>query len=171
VDKDKVELEGQMLESLAEAAHMVFCESLKARSFHYGPTTDEKLKTHNAFLPYAELSEDLKEQNRQNVRDIPIKLASAGYIMIPARSNDPPFNFPGELLEVLAEAEHERWMQSKLDNGWEYAPATDKTKKLLKCLVPWDKLPEEEKEKDRMMVRGIPQILARAGYAIIKANV
>jgi len=36
------------------------------------------------------------------------KLAVAGYIMIPARSNEPPFNFPGKPLELLAEAEHER---------------------------------------------------------------
>ena len=59
----------------------------------------------------------LKEANRLNVRDIPIKLAAAGYIMIPARSNEPPFNFPGEPLERLSEAEHKRWMQSKLDDG------------------------------------------------------
>lgn len=30
------------------------------------------------------------------------------------------------------------------------------------------KLPEEEKEKDRALVHGIPVILARAGYAIEK---
>ncbi len=44
---------------------------MKARGFHYGPQTDEKLKTHNALLPFAELPEDLKEANRLNVRDIP----------------------------------------------------------------------------------------------------
>ena len=87
-----------MLESLAEAAHAVFSEGMKARGYHYGPQTDEKLKTHNALLPYAELPEDMKEQNRLNVRDIPGKLAAAGYIMVPARSNEPPFNFPGERL-------------------------------------------------------------------------
>ena len=164
----QVELEGTMLESLAEAAHEVFCEGIKARGFQYGPKTDEKLKTHNALLPFAELSEDLKEANRLNVRDIPTKLAAAGYIMIPARSNEPPFNFPGQPLETLAEAEHERWMQSKFDVGWAYAPETDKAKKLHQCLIPWKDLPEDEKEKDRVLVRGIPEILARAGYAIVK---
>ena len=43
-------------------------------------------------------------------------------------------------------------------------------RRLHKCLVPWEKLPEEEKEKDRDMMRGIPVILARAGYAIVKSN-
>ncbi len=166
----QVELEGQMIENLAEAAHEVFCEGMKARGFHYGPKTDETLKTHSALLPFTELPEYLKEQNRQNVRDIPNKLALAGYIMIPARSNEPPFNFPGKSLEILAQVEHERWMQSKVDAGWAYAPETDKTKKWNQCMVPWGKLAEDEKKKDRDMVRGIPVILTRAGYAIVKAG-
>jgi hypothetical protein len=92
------------------------------------------------------------------------------YIMVPARSNEPPFNFPGAPLENLAEREHIRWMRAKLEAGWTYAPKTDPVKKQNQCLVTWDKLPDSEKEKDRDLVRGIPQILARAGYAIVKAN-
>jgi hypothetical protein len=166
----QVELEGELLESLSEAAHTVFCEGLKARGFRYGPKTDEKRKTHNTLLPYAELPEDLKEANRLNVRDIPTTLAVAGYIMIPSRNDEPPFNFPSQTLEMLAEAKHEQWIKSKLDDGWAYAPKTNKAKKLHKCLVPWEKLPQEEKEKDRDLVRGIPAILARAGYAIVKSG-
>ena len=166
----QVELEGQILENLAEAAHEVFCEGMIARDYHYGLKSDDKLKTHNALMPYSDLPEDLKEANRLNVRDIPTKLAASGYIMVPARSNEPSFNFPGEPLEILAEAEHERWMQSKLDDGWTYAPETDKSKKLHKCLVSWDTLPEDEKENDRVLVRGIPEILARAGYAIVMSK-
>ncbi len=37
-------------------------------------------------------------------------------------------------------------------------------------LLPWDQLPENQKEKDRELVRGIPKILARAGYAIVKSR-
>jgi hypothetical protein len=36
--------------------------------------------------------------------------------------------------------------------------------------VAWERLADAEKEKDRDLVRGIPVILARAGYAIIKAK-
>ncbi len=166
----QVELEGQILENLAEAAHSVFCDRLKARGFQYGPETSEELKTHNALLPFADLPIDLQESNRLNVRDIPAKLAAAGYIMIPARSNEQPFNFPGEPLEILAEAEHERWMRSSLENGWVFAPETNRAKKLHNGLVAWEELPEDEKEKDRDLVRGIPLILARAGYAILRSD-
>ena len=156
----QIELEGEVLEQLAEAAHEIYREGLKKR----------KSQSYAATLSYADLPEDLKEQNRRNVRDIPAKLARAGHAMIPARSNEPPFNFPGAPLEQLAEMEHENYMQAKLADGWTYAPETDKEKKLNKTLLPWDQLPEEEKEKDRDLVRGIPKMLARAGFAIVKTH-
>ena len=166
----QVELDGQILESLAEAAHEVYREGEKARGYRYGPEKNESEKTNNILVPYMDLPEAMKEDNRLNVRDIPTKLAVAGYIMIPARSNEAAFNFPGDDLEMLAEAEHVRWMDAKLVNGWKFAPETVKEKKLHKCLVPWNELPEDEKEKDRDLVRGIPVILARAGYAIVKTK-
>ncbi|MFC1913836.1 RyR domain-containing protein [Chloroflexota bacterium] len=73
-------------------------------------------------------------------------------------------------LTKLAEMEHERWMKQKLDNNWQYARMTDKVKKLHKDLVPWDKLPEKERGKDRILVRGIPRILAKAGYTVVKLS-
>ena len=166
----EVELDGEMLESLAEAAHEVYCEGMKARGYKFGPTRDDRRKTHPALVPFADLSPELKEANRLNVRDIPGKLAVAGYIMIPARSNEPPFNFPDGSLETLAEAEHDRWMQALLQDGWTYASETDAREKHNSCLVPWKDLSEPERVKDRDLVRGIPEILARAGYAIVKAK-
>ena len=164
----QMDLQGDLLEKLAEAAHEVFCEELRALGYRLGPRTDEKRKIHSSLKPYAELPEEEKEQNRGTVRDIPNKLARIGYVMIPARSDEPPFEFPGPHLEQLAAMEHERWMQAKMEAGWRYAPETDKQKKLHAALLPWDELPEEEKEKDRMMVRAIPRILARAGYTVVK---
>ena len=45
---------------------------------------------------------------------------------------------------------------------------TAKSKKRHKLLVPWEELPAEEKEKDYVFVKGIPQILAKAGYTIVR---
>ena len=124
------------------------------------------------------------------MRDISNKLARAGYVMIQARSNEPPFDFPGADLELLAEMEHERWMKAKIDGGWRWARETDKPNLQHKDLLPWrkltdeerarffddaaaigsDELPEAEKEKDRVLVRGIPKILAQAGYTVVKVR-
>jgi len=168
----QLELEGDLLEKLAAAAHEIFCEGLRSQGYQYGHETDAEKKVHSSLMPYENLPEHEKEQNRQNVRDIPAKLALVGYIMRPARSNEPPFEFPGPDLELLAEREHDRWMRDKLAAGWKYAPKTDKLRKLHQDLLPWQELPDkpvdgdDAKEKDRLLVRGIPRILAKAGYAI-----
>jgi hypothetical protein len=164
----QMDLEGELLEKLAEAAHAVFCEELSASGYRLGPTTDEERKTHSSLKPYAELPEEEKEQNRGTVRDITSKLGRIGYVMIPARSNEPPFEFPGPHLEHLAEMEHERWVEAKRAAGWQVAPQTDKSARLHAAMVPWSELPEQEQEKDRILVRAIPRILARAGYTVVK---
>jgi hypothetical protein len=156
----KIELDGVVLENLAEAVHEIYRESLRER----------RQLTDSSAIDYDDLPEESKEQNRRNVRDIPIKLAKAGYAMIPARSNEPLFNFPGDALEMLAEEEHESWMHAKLADGWKQGPKLNREKKEHPSIIPWHQLTEDEKEKDRDMVRGTPVILARAGYAIVKSR-
>lgn len=75
-----------------------------------------------------------------------------------------------DTLERLAEAAHDVWMKGKLRDGWEYGPEVDKDKKIHNCLVPYNQLSEADKESDRDFVRGIPQILAAAGFKIVKAD-
>lgn len=164
-----LDLEGELLETLAKAAQEVFCEALIEQGYSYGAETDTEKKTHRALMPYQDLDEALKESNRANVRDIPGKLAAAGYVMLPARSNEPPFNFPGPDLEKLAQMEHARWNKALRDAGWRHAPRTDPDRKEHASLVAWGDLSEGEREKDRQMVRSIPRILARAGYAVVRS--
>jgi hypothetical protein len=71
-----------------------------------------------------------------------------------------------ELLERLAEAAHDVWMEGKARDGWAFATVTDKAAKLHACLVPYGELSEPDKESDRDLVRGIPAILAKAGLTI-----
>lgn len=75
-----------------------------------------------------------------------------------------------ETLERLAEAAHVVWMEGKLRDGWKYGPVIDKPNKIHSCLVSYNQLSEVDKESDRDMVRGIPSILAAAGYKMVKAE-
>lgn len=163
----ELDLTEDVTERLAEAAHEVFCEGLKAHGYVYGPQTDATCKTHSLLLPYEELPEDAKEQNRGNVRDMANKLAKANYAMLPSRTNEPTFDFPETDLELLARMEHKRYADQLMAAGWRYAPQTDRERKLHQTLLPWEDLPEEQREKDREFIRGIPRILAKAGYAIV----
>jgi hypothetical protein len=164
----QLDLEGEVLEELSKAAHEMFCEKLVEQGYSYGAKTDEDNKKHRALVQYEDLDEDLRESNRENVRDISNKLAEAGYVMLPARSNEPPFDFPGPELERLAQMEHARWSEALRREGWRHGEVTDEGRREHAALLPWEELPEDEREKDRYLVRSIPKILARAGYAIIR---
>jgi len=163
-------IDRNLLEKLAEAAHEIFYEDLSIKGHKYGRFTKENKKEHSLLKPYDKLSEKEKDSNRNNVRDIPNKLASFGYKMVKNQDNETPIIFTSYEIEKLAKMEHERWIQEKLDNGWQFAKKTDRVAKLHKSLIPWGKLSEDEKEKDRSLVKGIPKILSKAGYSIIKLS-
>jgi hypothetical protein len=59
-------------------------------------------------------------------------------------------------------------MASKREAGWRHGSETDKKQKVHEALLPWDELPDDQKDKDRTLVRAIPRILARAGYTVVK---
>jgi hypothetical protein len=164
----QMELEGELLERLAQAAHQVYCAGKERDGWKYGSEKSEEKKTHPLLVPYDELPEIYKESNRVTVRTIPQKLAAAGYVMIPARSNERPLTFPGEDLEKLARFEHELWMADKLASGFTLGTPTPDDPKRNEYLVPWEKVPEEIKRIDRDLIQGISEILSRAGYTIVK---
>ena len=165
----QLELEGPLLEKLAEAAHEIFCEGKKRDGWVLGPRDGAK-KTHPLLVPYGELEDIHKESNRVTVRNIPTKLAAARYVMVPARSDELPLDFPGDDLEKLARLEHELYVQGKLDQGFTVGEPTPEDPRRNPFLVSWEDVSEEIREIDRDLVRGIPRILAKAGYAVVKLS-
>lgn len=62
-------------------------------------------------------------------------------------------------LEEFAELEHIRWCRYHFLNCWKYGipengKNKDMEKRIHKCLLPYGELPEEEKEKDRQVIKG-----------------
>lgn len=45
-------------------------------------------------------------------------------------------------------ASHEAWMKEKLADGWTYGAVKDADKKTHPCLVPFEKLPPQQQNKD-----------------------
>lgn len=53
------------------------------------------------------------------------------------------------LTELLAENVHDVWSERKIDEGWTYGDQRDDNLKKHPSLVPYDCLPESEKDYDR----------------------
>ncbi len=165
----RLELTGDLLENLAQAAHEVFRTAMVADGYTYAKVPDAEHKKSDSLVDYDDLGPLKQEENRANVRDIPAKLDTVGCLMVPAATEPVPASLTDDEIEELSEEEHERWMRD-LGPGWRYGRPTDKERKVHEAYLPWNDLPEEQKEKDRNLVREIPTILARAGYVIVRAR-
>ena len=119
-------------------------------------------------MPFEKLPEHEREQNRGAVHDIPNKLVASGYAMVPRRNNEPDYVFPDDVLDAMAQLEHDRWVKAKKERGWKYAEETDKENKHHALLVEWEKLPEEERDKDKPIISTMSAMLGLAGYTIVK---
>jgi hypothetical protein len=73
-----------------------------------------------------------------------------------------------ELIERLAKNTHDVWAQLRLAEGWTYGPRRDDQKKVHPCLVPYEQLPESEKEYDRQTAREALRVIIALGYRIEK---
>jgi hypothetical protein len=115
---------------------------------------------------------DAQQQNRSQAADVGRKLGLIGCSIVPRRDlTAPDFTFTDAELEHLAQLEHERYVNLAIEQGWRYAPGEkDRRARTNPTLVPWDDLPEHEREKDRAAIRAIPRILARLGLQVARVD-
>lgn len=73
-----------------------------------------------------------------------------------------------ELLESLAKQAHEAWAQMRLAEGWRFGPRRDEQRKEHPCLVPYEDLPESEKDVDRATAEQILKSMIALGYRVTK---
>lgn len=73
-----------------------------------------------------------------------------------------------ELTEAIAENVHEVWAASRIAEGWTFGEKRDDVKKQTPCLVPYDELPENEKEYDRNTALETLKFITALGYKISK---
>ncbi len=155
-------------EVIARAIHDVYLAHREATGWRYGPELDEERRTDPALALWDELSEDLRDSNRDQARHTAIKLEAAGCELEELTGwLDEPFSFTDEEVELLAEMEHERWVVDRIRNRWVLG-AKDLHRKRSPHLVSWADLPEDIREYDRVFVRGLPMILAKIGYRIVR---
>ena len=149
------------IEELAKAIHQLYCAKSKAKG--------ESQATNSTMRPWEELSEDLKDSNRAQAADVPNKLNRLGYELAPSHGLSPAkLQLTEREVEDLAIREHERWMNERSRSGWTYGTVRDNSRKHHHLLVPWEKLAEDEREKDRDTVRNLPLLIEKAQFRLRK---
>ena len=118
---------------------------------------------------WSELDESRKESNRAQARDMPVKLRSIGCTIAPLHDlHAPAFEFTDEEFEMLAIAEHKRWVTERLESGWRPGPK-DAGRKTTPYLIPFDELPDDIADLDRDAVRQIPDALALVDLKAVRS--
>lgn len=74
------------------------------------------------------------------------------------------------LTELLAKNTHEIWALQRRKEGYRYGETRDDEKKLHPDMVPYEELPETEKEYDRATSMNTLKLIQKLGYEIRKGK-
>ena len=75
-----------------------------------------------------------------------------------------------ELREAIAENAHEVWAKARREEGWSYGPERDDSEKTDPNLLPYDLLPEKEKERFRQISMESIKFLKKLGWSFINGK-
>ena len=73
-----------------------------------------------------------------------------------------------QLVEQMSKNVHEVWSETRISQGWTYGEQRNDELKTHPCLVPYEDLPEEEKEYDRNTSVGTLKLIMKLGFNISK---
>ena len=71
-----------------------------------------------------------------------------------------------ELTEQMARNVHEVWAQTRIAQGWSYGPERDDATKKHPCLIPYEELPEAEREYDRNTAVETIRLILKLGFKL-----
>ena len=130
----------------------------------------EQLASGKPAPSWSELDDSRKESSRSQARDIAVKLRNIGCDIAPLRDWDASeFAFSDDEIKTLAIAEHDRWIEERLADGWSLGDKDPDNRKT-PYLVPFTELPDDIAEYDRIFVREIPTLLASVGLQVIRTQ-
>ncbi|KAG1972845.1 ryanodine receptor [Pimephales promelas] len=96
-----------------------------------------------------ELCQELTQNHTESQRDLlgpVVPISPVTFTPIPVDSSQ--VEYPPQLEQIkerLAENLHELWLIDKIEQGWNYGPVKDESKKIHSCLVEFSTLPDQER--------------------------
>ena len=71
-----------------------------------------------------------------------------------------------QLVEEMSKNVHEVWAETRIQQGWTYGEQRNDELKTHPCLIPYEELPESEKEYDRNTSIGTLKLIMKLGFKI-----
>lgn len=145
---------GAKLEKIAQEIHARYLKEELGKKDKRGHVV--KIGDWDSLRYWEKLDDRFKKSNREQAASYPILLAAVG-CNFEEGAPDKSFSFSDNEIKILAQMEHDRWLQER---------------RLLQPshpdLVPWSKLPQEEQDKDIRTIKAIPEILGTVGLKVIR---
>jgi len=91
----------------------------------------------------------------------------------PAPIDTRSVSLPTELVplrEQLSKNAHDLWATQRMSDGWVWGPERNDPQKQHPCLVPYEELPESEKEYDRLLAMETLRTIIALGFRITKSS-
>ena len=73
-----------------------------------------------------------------------------------------------DLSEKIAKNVHDVWSLGRIKEGWTYGPERNDALKTHPCLVPYESLPESEKEYDRQTAQETLRLIVKFGFKMVR---
>jgi RyR domain-containing protein len=114
---------------------------------------------------------EITDPNVMAARRMPDVLAVAGYKLVEGDDGDDAVKaFPDDDVELMADAEHRGWEESKRLDGWSYWRSRNNKALRHPLLKPYESLPEADKNLDRDAIGQYPAHARFIGYRIVRAR-
>jgi hypothetical protein len=163
-------------EEIAQRVHERFLRQRKASAAPgqpFDPANDPSLRE------WAHLEEQFRHSSRQRAFGVDVRLRMLGLQRVPDAAPLPPdaevvteFS-PGEI-EMIARAEHNRWMAERLLGGWKWGEGLPKAELKLRLLhpdlIPYEELPDGTKDYDRNLAREMLDFAAENRERVVRAS-
>ncbi|KQC38578.1 RyR domain-containing protein [Frankia sp. ACN1ag] len=151
------------------------CVERMAQAIHRRYLDHELGKRHEAgsrpgLRPWAELAEPLREANRAQAAQYAAIVQARDWSIVSAGPDGDPFAFTDAEIEELARDEHVRWRRHKERQGYSYGPLRSDAEpdKRHPSMVDWEELTEEDRDRDRDVIRNMPAVLAQARLRVTR---
>lgn len=98
-------------------------------------------------------------------------MTNEGYRPEPVDTSD--VQLPPELEalgEAIAKNVHEVWSKNRMNDGWTYGAERNDSLRQHPCLVPYEELPESEKQYDRDTAFETLRLISKLGFRITKTS-